>query len=119
MANQHLKTAATNLRQATNDLKNNIQQIQANANQQKREMEKRIESIKSEQAAMKPGIYSSTENSAGKAQLVVVNHKLDKERQDIEKIIFDIQDRARKEIDYLNQQMREFDSLASRVDSAA
>ena len=119
MTNQHLKTAATNLRQATMDLKNNIQQVQANASQQQRDIDKRIETIRAEQTAMKPGIYASTENDAGKSQLIIVNRKLDKERQDLEKIKFEIQDRARKEVNFLNQQMREFDSLASRVDGAA
>ncbi|MDQ3123897.1 MAG: hypothetical protein M3Q14_04410 [bacterium] len=118
MANVHLQTAATNIRRATNDFKMSMDKVQADANQQKRDMEKRIDQLKTEQNVMQAGITSS-ENDSARAQAILLSRKLGDEIKELEKSIFTIQDQARKQIDSLNHQMNDFNNLAGRLESSA
>jgi methyl-accepting chemotaxis protein len=117
MTNVHLQTAATNIRRASNDFKISMDKIQADANQQKRELEKRIDELKREQAVLDAKARSPQD--PGSAEALIMSRKLAQEISQLEKTIFNIQDQARKQIDQLNHQMNDFNNLASRIESAA
>ncbi len=118
MAEQHIKAASTNLRRAATDLKNEEQQIRADAENQKRELEKRQVDIRTEQQRLRSHASDSS-NKTIQADMTLLVAKLEEEYNQINKTLSEIGSTINKEVQNIEEQAREFGGLADRLESAS
>lgn len=118
MANVHMKSAATNMRQAVDDINLKLQEIKADLTNRTSEIHKRINDIKNEQRthlALNARSQSDVERSVHTNSL----QDLQRENDELNRQLYEINDQYRKTEADLNRQMNEFQALASRLDATA
>lgn len=111
MANVHVQTAATNLRQAVNDVRLKQKQLGDEISRIKRETDDRLREIRNEQA-MLIAQSGSTDDAATKITNGARIDKLDAERQQVEQA-------SQAQILELEKQVKDFEDQAFEIDGIA
>lgn len=111
MANVHIQTAATNLRQAVNDARLKQKQLSDEISNVKREMDDRLREIRNEQAVL-VAQSSSTDDASTKLVNGARIDKLDAEQKQVEQ-------NSRTRIMELEKEIQDFETQAVEIDGIA
>jgi uncharacterized phage infection (PIP) family protein YhgE len=117
MANIHIKEAANNMRKAVSDVRQLMQQTQADAVRTQRELEQHIHDLESRKNVLQQQMRRS--EGVGDAEIAVMSQRIDDEIRELSQQITTLKADSARQSQELDKQAYDFDSLANRLDMMA
>ena len=118
MANVHMQSAATNIRQAITDLNNQIQQAKNDTADHIRQIQQRLNEIRLQQTNLVSRMAKEESDLERSHQNNMVQN-LQREASDLQTLTNNLDSEYRKTESDINRQITEFENIASKLESAS